>query len=938
MSRFPTLFVALSSVFILTACGGGGGGNGPADNVTPQDEEPREGTVLSYADVEPILQAKCTGCHNSGDTPLAPFSLHGEATASSFKSAINYAVDAQTMPPAGVPGLTADEQAQLLSWSGGTPYESVREQIRIALVQAAAWDVTPKNRDSNLEHRPSEVDCPRGTGWLVEEDELEIRTEFCNYAALTQQILLDLEAGAELELAMSHSALNFNAPSEAHVSISIAGGRVWETTIGIPSDSAIIKQNITLPFDVSRGDPIEVHLHNHGDNAYTIHSLDAVVWNDQELEFCPTFESTFEAIQATVFEQAGCANSLCHGEAAEGGLNLRTDVAYDNLVGVSSEASSLRLISPREPDKSFFYHKLSAKTFPGSYAVSGSPMPSAGSAISAGQLEAIRLWIEAGAPKTGSVGDTLGRGEDEIERLLGVCLPEADAVNTLPLPPPERDVGVQFAMPPHAVPAESETEWCFAVYEDFRDVIPPEYMSPDREYFYFQGDELREDPYTHHNVLMYSEVPTELIHDPAFGEWTCAGGDQEGETCEPTDLQSCGTGKCRSEMQPSVACIGYGPGRGPTASASSNIGSLVAQDGFYETTPTHGIFYWNSHAFNLTTEDANHHVWRNLFFADDRRFSADYITYSTHISAGAGTPPFERNHVCRDYQLAEGDGLVMLSSHTHKRGEYFSIGIKGGDLLYETYTYDEPLLQLFEPALVFNSPDPADRVLEYCATYNNGLNADGSPNIDTVTRASARPTQGGPCPAVACVTGNVGAPCEGVGDDATCDSSPGAGDGLCDACAITRGISSDDEMFVLLGAVLPNHDMQMHHHGSSPSVRISSPAEGASFAAGDTVELVFDLSNFALEPPEGHDENDHDHDGHGHDDANSDHGHVSAGHYHVYLDQDDDDADHLTAWTESVELHLPADIAPGTHEIRVSLRAPDHHAVGAEDSITIEVE
>ena len=70
----------------------------------------------------------------------------------------------------------------------------------------------------------------------------------------------------------------------------------------------------------------------------------------------------------------------------------------------------------------------------------------------------------------------------------------------------------------------------------------------------------------------------------------------------------------------------------------------------------------------------------------------------------------------------------------------------------------------------------------------------------------------------------------------------------------------------------------------------------------------------------------------------SDHGHVTTGHYHVYLDEEDDDADHITAWSDSVVLALPADIAPGPHTIRVSLRAPDHHAVGVEDSITIEVE
>ena len=33
-----------------------------------------------------------------------------------------------------------------------------------------------------------------------------------------------------------------------------------------------------------------------------------------------------------------------------------------------------------------------------------------------------------------------------------------------------------------------------------------------------------------------------------------------------------------------------------------------------------------------------------------------------------------------------------------------------------------------------------------------------------------------------------------------CDSSPGKGDGICDACALTGGLTTDDEMFILIGS------------------------------------------------------------------------------------------------------------------------------------------
>ena len=37
------------------------------------------------------------------------------------------------------------------------------------------------------------------------------------------------------------------------------------------------------------------------------------------------------------------------------------------------------------------------------------------------------------------------------------------------------------------------------------------------------------------------------------------------------------------------------------------------------------------------------------------------------------------------------------------------------------------------------------------------------------------------------------------GDDSYCDSSPGAGDGVCDACPVVGGVTTEDEMFLLLG-------------------------------------------------------------------------------------------------------------------------------------------
>jgi hypothetical protein len=38
------------------------------------------------------------------------------------------------------------------------------------------------------------------------------------------------------------------------------------------------------------------------------------------------------------------------------------------------------------------------------------------------------------------------------------------------------------------------------------------------------------------------------------------------------------------------------------------------------------------------------------------------------------------------------------------------------------------------------------------------------------------------------------------GFDGACDTTPGAGDGECDACSVRFGTTTEDEMFILLGA------------------------------------------------------------------------------------------------------------------------------------------
>jgi len=187
----------------------------------------------------------------------------------------------------------------------------------------------------------------------------------------------------------------------------------------------------------------------------------------------------------------------------------------------------------------------------------------------------------------------------------------------------------------------------------------------------------------------------------------------------------------------------------------------------------------------------------NLFYAEEQRFEAEFATDSSNVFIAHGQPPYTLKSYCADHVVPQGVQVINIASHTHKRGKRFWVELPDGTQIYESLTYSDPVDQQYDPPLVFDSPDPAERTLRYCATYNNGVAADGSPDPQTVTRASRMPDRAR-CEPVACAAGRVGTACSGTDDDAACDSAPGAGDGDCDACPITAGVTTENEMFIVI--------------------------------------------------------------------------------------------------------------------------------------------
>ena len=167
---------------------------------------------------------------------------------------------------------------------------------------------------------------------------------------------------------------------------------------------------------------------------------------------------------------------------------------------------------------------------------------------------------------------------------------------------------------------------------------------------------------------------------------------------------------------------------------------------------------------------------------------------------------FETRKYCGDFVMPSGANVFQISSHTHRHGVNFQIweppnssctageGCPEGppaQLIYTSTEYSDPVQLELDPPVLY-SGNNTNRRFRYCSTYDNGA-APGSPTV----KMNANPLTSCGTSVRACMSGpNKGVVCGG--SDAFCDSSPGAGDGSCDACPVIGGFTSEDEMFVFL--------------------------------------------------------------------------------------------------------------------------------------------
>jgi cysteine-rich repeat protein len=320
---------------------------------------------------------------------------------------------------------------------------------------------------------------------------------------------------------------------------------------------------------------------------------------------------------------------------------------------------------------------------------------------------------------------------------------------------------------------------------------------------------------------------------------------------------------CSGAVVSSVACGGYGPPDANQFSVTGQGGNLESfsgsqepyyaqtlADGVYAIAPLRGIVVWNSHAFNLTDTDSTMAQFLNLEFAqpEDQLHPLRGIFDSRWIFA-QDVSAFGTQEICATYTIEQGARLFELSSHTHLRGVKWRTwappnvpcqpgcpahlvnsplplcpknsplticsGPRDDTPLYFSNDYSDPLQLDFDPPLAYDDPDVEDRTFLFCSLYDNG-SGPGSPPVKLSSESPYPPDIPGIAPGTLLNALGLGGPCpkqvttcaDGLKKGLVCGTASTldhafCGDPLlelCDACPMRGGVTTSDEMFILLGS------------------------------------------------------------------------------------------------------------------------------------------
>ena len=413
----------------------------------------------------------------------------------------------------------------------------------------------------------------------------------------------------------------------------------------------------------------------------------------------PQNVASFAQIQSTILTPS-CATTNCHvGTAPQAQLDLSdaNGGAYDRLVGVAPVNPNaindrLKRVMAGKPDSSLLFHKLVFP--PGHHAHDyGNPMPTGTGGLSVGQLEYVRQWIAAGAPRTGVVADAA---------LLANRVSQTTQP-FVPLAAPAPGTGVQLKVDQFDVSANFE-----------RELFTYRKLGNTSEMF-VSRIETSMRPFSHHFVLytFASNMSPFLI--PAVNT--------------VRDIRNADG----SMNILTMVAMGYHVFLGGSMQPQSDY---VFPAGTALRLPADAAIDLNVHYANKTAAKVPGEAYVNLYTVPASQVTHPLSTLNLQ-NTNLTLPPAQRVTATKDFSFAAQTTVIALTSHMHARGEKFQIRIVGGprdgELVYENTDWEHPQMKTFATPLVLEKGQGLRSIVTYnnttSKTINFGLTSDDEMGI-----------------------------------------------------------------------------------------------------------------------------------------------------------------------------------------------------------------
>jgi Copper type II ascorbate-dependent monooxygenase, C-terminal domain len=397
----------------------------------------------------------------------------------------------------------------------------------------------------------------------------------------------------------------------------------------------------------------------------------------------PTPTASFALLQQKILTTS-CATQGCHASEKDAsfnqhGLVLTDGVAYQNLVGVAPKNSSaltdgLKRVTAFNSLQSLLYHKLSpdaASHHAGKQY--GNPMPLGSNLLSAGQVEFVRRWIEAGAPKEGNVADPA---------LLDDKTPITSTSTTFtPLDKPAIGAGYQLTTGQFDVAPNFERELFIR-----RDINNPVETYVNRIQIKMRANS--------HHFIAYGFTSNLLPTANTIRDLRNA----DNSLNLLTFLS----------MQNHVFVAG---------SSSPNY-DYTFPEGAALQVPANTSLDLNSHYVNKTTAPLPGEAMVNFYTVDAAKVKLVVKTLNL-ANQEQKLQPNTPVTLSKTFIFAKARTILALTSHTHKLGEKFVIKISGGarngEIVYTSTDWESPEMITFTTPIKLNAGEGLTSEI----TYNN---------------------------------------------------------------------------------------------------------------------------------------------------------------------------------------------------------------------------